>query len=52
MATGTNRVTVPWDATVVFRNNDIPLYIYMLDVLEVMTGSQELNILVIQLCFM
>jgi len=41
---------IPWDATVFsVENGDIPLYINMSDLWEIIQGNQMLNITVIQL---
>jgi len=49
---GTNPVEVLWDYTIFGRNSDIPLYIYMIDVLEIVVGNQKLNITIIQFFMM
>jgi len=49
---GKNLAEVSSDATIFGRNGNIPLYIYMTDVLDLAIGNQELNIFVIQLWIM
>jgi len=44
---GTNSMEVPLDATIFERNSDVPLYIYMTDVLEFVDGGQYLNISIV-----
>ena len=43
-----NPAQMPWDASV-FRMEGVPLYISMQDILELVGGSQMLNINIIQL---
>jgi len=38
----------PWDDTFFETNTELPLYIYMSDLLEFVVGDQELNINIIQ----
>jgi len=43
-------LAIPWDKTVFgVDNSDIPLYVHMNDVYEIIQGHQMLNIAVIQL---
>jgi len=37
-------MAVPWDSDVFRRDNDIPIYLHKQDVLELASGTKELNI--------
>jgi len=50
LAISTNLVQLPWDDTVFGRNNDIALYIYMMDVLEFEIENRSL--IYPSLCFL
>jgi len=49
---GRNPMDIPWDDTFFEINTDIPLYIYMSDLLEFVAGNQELTISIIQFFMM
>jgi len=46
MTIGLNPVKVLWNDNVFGRNSDAQFYIYMSDLLEIISGNQELNIAV------
>jgi len=48
-ALDTTVVEVPWDANVFGRYSDIPMYFHMSDLLDLTSGNQEINIIVLQL---
>jgi len=52
MTIGTNPTKIQWDDNVFSRDNDVPLYVHMYDLLEIATSNQELNITVVQLWMM
>ncbi|KAK7327227.1 hypothetical protein VNO80_31592 [Phaseolus coccineus] len=49
---GRDPLEVPWDDTFFETNPELPLYIYMSDLLEFVAGDQELNINIIQFFMM
>ena len=48
----TTVLEVPWDANGFVRHNDVPLYFYMSDLLDLASGDQEINKTVLQLWMM
>ena len=49
---GQDPFEVPWDDTFFQINTKLPLYMYMIDLLEFVAGDQELNINIIQFFMM
>lgn len=49
VVSGVKSMKVPWDSIVFGRDSSIQLYLYRQDVMELMSGKEELNIIVIQL---
>jgi len=45
-------MVVPWDSDVFGRDSDTPMYLHKQDVLELASGTKELNITLIQLWMM
>jgi len=45
-------MVVSWDSNVFGRDSDIPMYLHKQDVLELASGTKELNIILIQLWMM
>jgi len=49
---GQDPFEVPWDDMFFEVNTELPLYMYMTDLLEFVAGDQELNINIIQFFMM
>ena len=48
----TEATPIPWDATVFGRESELPLYIYKHDLMELISGEEDLNVSILQLWMM
>ena len=48
----TEAVSIPWDAAAFGRDSDLPLFIYKSDLMEIISGEEDLNVSIVQLWMM
>jgi len=47
-----NAASIPWNANVFGRESKLPLYIYNSDLVEIISGTEDLNVSIMQLWMM
>jgi len=48
----TNAISILWDATIFGRDNELSLFIYKSDLMEIISGIEDLNVSILQLWMM